>query len=204
MREGSEEYLDSKEYELRSVRSDGPLLPMVQRLNRQYATSSRRYTKLSSVTFLETANDALIAYAKASGPSAVICVVNVDPHQPQEGVATVPASLGLAPTFTVKDELSGERYQWRIGPNYVRLEPGSRQAHVLSVRTLVAGPPTLTHLLASERARRPGREPAAEARPRPTSGSRPSRCGSSARSSTRSIFAGSTTPTATARATCAG
>jgi hypothetical protein len=30
----------------------------------------------------------------------------------------------------VFDLLSGERFQWRIGPNYVRLEPGIRQAHV--------------------------------------------------------------------------
>jgi starch synthase (maltosyl-transferring) len=45
-------------------------------------------------------------------------------------VATVPASLGLAPSFTAHDLLSGERFAWRIGPNYVRLEPGVRQAHV--------------------------------------------------------------------------
>jgi starch synthase (maltosyl-transferring) len=45
----------------------------------------------------------------------------------------IPASLGLPPTFTVHDELSGERYQWRIGHNYVALAPGVRQAHVLRV-----------------------------------------------------------------------
>ena len=132
VREGSEEYLDSEKYELKERALDGPLLPMVQRLNRLRHEQPALH-ELSNVTFLETANDALIAYAKVSGPSAVICVVNLDPHQPQEGVATVPASLGLPPTFTVKDALSGERFRWRIGPNYVRLEPGSRQAHVLSV-----------------------------------------------------------------------
>jgi len=132
VREGSEEYLDSEKYELKARALDGPLLPMIKRLN-ELRRRQPALRELSNITFLETANDALIAYAKASGPSAVICVVNVDPHQPQEGVATVPASLGLAPTFTVKDELSGERFLWRIGPNYVRLEPGSRQAHVLSV-----------------------------------------------------------------------
>ena len=60
-------------------------------------------------------------------------VVNVDPHQGQEGVAVVPASLGLPPTFTVHDLVSDERFQWRIGPNYVRLQPGIRQAHILRV-----------------------------------------------------------------------
>jgi starch synthase (maltosyl-transferring) len=62
-------------------------------------------------------------------------VVNLDPHQPQEGVATIPAILGLAPSFTAHDLLSDERYQWRIGPNYVRLEPGVRQAHVIRVES---------------------------------------------------------------------
>jgi starch synthase (maltosyl-transferring) len=45
----------------------------------------------------------------------------------------VPASLGLAPSFTAHDLLSDDRFAWRIGPNYVRLEPGVRQAHVLKV-----------------------------------------------------------------------
>jgi starch synthase (maltosyl-transferring) len=63
----------------------------------------------------------------------VICVVSIDPHQPQQGLVTVPASLGLPPTYTVHDTLSDERYQWRIGPNFVALAPYVRQAHVLKV-----------------------------------------------------------------------
>jgi starch synthase (maltosyl-transferring) len=46
----------------------------------------------------------------------------------------IPASLGLPPTFTVHDQLADERYQWRIGHNYVALAPGYRQAHVLKVQ----------------------------------------------------------------------
>ena len=57
----------------------------------------------------------------------------LDPHHVQEGSATIPAHLGLAPAFTVTDQLSGERFDWRIGPNYVRLDPWTRQAHVLRV-----------------------------------------------------------------------
>ena len=37
--------------------------------------------------------------------------------------------------ITVHDLLTDERYQWRIGPNYVRLEPGVRQAHVVRVES---------------------------------------------------------------------
>ena len=108
--------------------------------------------ELTNVTFLDTANDALIAYAKQSRGNAVITVVSIDPHQVQEGLAIVPANLGLPPSFTAHDLLTDERYQWRIGPNYVRLEPGYRQAHIVRVEMLMsAGPPTLTHLIARER-----------------------------------------------------
>jgi starch synthase (maltosyl-transferring) len=129
---GSEEYLDSEKYELKSRTLDGPLLPMLSRLN-HVRRAHPALQELSNVTFLDTANEALIAYAKQTGTDTVICVVNIDPHQHQEGVAVIPASLGLPPTFTVRDQLSDDQFQWRIGANFVGLAPGSRQAHVLTV-----------------------------------------------------------------------
>jgi starch synthase (maltosyl-transferring) len=129
VREGSEEYLHSEKYELRKRSLDGPLLPLIQRVN-QARRENPALHEVSNVTFLDTANEALVAYAKHSRGNTVITVVNIDPHQAQEGLAVVPAQLGLPPSFTVRDELSGDRYQWRIGPNYVRLEPGVRQAHI--------------------------------------------------------------------------
>jgi starch synthase (maltosyl-transferring) len=134
VREGSEEYLHSEKYELKTRTLDGELLPMIQQLN-FIRRDNPALQHLSNVTFLDTANDALIAYIKQSAGTTVICVVNLDPHQAQEGVAIVPASLGLAPSFSAHDLLSDERYQWRIGPNYVRLEPGIRQAHLLRVES---------------------------------------------------------------------
>jgi starch synthase (maltosyl-transferring) len=61
-------------------------------------------------------------------------VVNIDPTNAQEGIAIVPAHLGLPPAFMVHDLLTDERFGWRIGPNYVRLAPGERQAHVMAVQ----------------------------------------------------------------------
>jgi starch synthase (maltosyl-transferring) len=129
VRQGSEEYLHSEKFELKARALDGPLLPLIRTLN-QARRANPALQELSNVTFLETANEALIAYAKHSRGNTLITVVNIDPHQTQEGVAVVPAALGLPPVFTVHDLLSGERFQWRIGPNFVRLEPGVRQAHV--------------------------------------------------------------------------
>jgi starch synthase (maltosyl-transferring) len=132
VREGSEEYLHSEKYEIKERKLDGPLLPLVARLNEVRRTNPA-FQRLANITFLDTANDALIAYAKQSPGNTVITVVNLDPHQPQEGAATIPAHLGLPPSFTVHELITGERYAWRIGPNYVRLEPFIRQAHVLRV-----------------------------------------------------------------------
>jgi starch synthase (maltosyl-transferring) len=129
VREGSEEYLHSEKYELKHRALDGPMLPMIARVNRA-RRENPALQELTNITFLDTANDALIAYAKQTGSNTVITVVNLDPHQTQEGLTVVPASLNLPPAFGVHDLLSGDRFQWRIGPNYVRLEPGVRQAHV--------------------------------------------------------------------------
>jgi starch synthase (maltosyl-transferring) len=126
-REGSEEYLDSEKYELKQRRLNGELLPMIQRLNeirREHAALRR----LENVRFLETENEELIAYAKED----VLAVVNLDPRHEQEGVTVIPAALGLPPAFTVRDLLTGDDHAWRIGRNYVRLQPGG--SHVLHVR----------------------------------------------------------------------
>jgi starch synthase (maltosyl-transferring) len=132
VREGSEEYLDSEKYEARDRHLDGPLLPLVRRVNLA-RRENPALQHLSNITFLETENDALIAYIKRTGDNVVAAVVNIDPHHVQEGVAVVPAHLGLPPVFPVHDLLDGSRYEWRIGRNYVRLEPGSRQAHLMRV-----------------------------------------------------------------------
>ena len=121
---GSEEYLDSEKYEVKQRRLDGELLPLVRRLNeirREHAALQR----LENVRFLETENEQLIAYAKDD----VLVVVNLDPQRAQEGVTVVPAALGLPPAFAVRDLLTDDDHAWRIGRNYVRLDPGG--AHVL-------------------------------------------------------------------------
>jgi len=132
VREGSEEYLDSEKYQLRNRSLDGPLLPLAGALNHA-RRSHPALQQLRGLTFLDTANDSLIAYARRDGRDVVISVVNLDPHHPQEGLVNVPFSTGVAPAFTVRDLLDGAEYHWRMGGNYVRLVPGERQAHVFAV-----------------------------------------------------------------------
>jgi starch synthase (maltosyl-transferring) len=127
---GSEEYLDSEKYELKRRSLDGPLLGLVARLNeirREYAA----FQRLENIVFLPVENDELIAYAKRDGAQTLLLVVNLDPARAQEGVVIVPSRLGLPPSFEVIDLLGGERFSWRLGRNFVRLDPGERAAHIL-------------------------------------------------------------------------
>jgi starch synthase (maltosyl-transferring) len=129
---GSEEYLNSEKFEVRERTLDGPMLPFIQRMN----TIRREHPALQHFTnlrFLDTENEALVGYAKRWGDDVIMVVVNVDPHHVQEGVAIVPYELGLPPAFTVEDLLSGERFDWRLGRNYLRLDPHFRTAHVFKI-----------------------------------------------------------------------
>jgi starch synthase (maltosyl-transferring) len=133
-RPGSEEFLDNEKYELKQRALDGPLLAMIQRLN-YVRRENPALQRLDNIGFLDAANDAIIAYAKREGPNAIICVVNLDPHHAQEGLVQVPYDLGVPPAFAAEDLLDGETYHWRVGGNYVRLDPGERAGHVLRVNT---------------------------------------------------------------------
>jgi starch synthase (maltosyl-transferring) len=132
VREGSEEYLDSEKYEVKQRRLDGPLLGVIGRIN-AIRRQNPALQHLDNVAFLDTRNDDLIAFAKRTGDNVIIVAATLDPHAFQEGVAAVPAALGLPPAFTVEDLLTGERWPWRIGLNYLGFHPAQRVAHVFRV-----------------------------------------------------------------------
>jgi starch synthase (maltosyl-transferring) len=83
------------------------------------------------VRFLETANPALIGYAKGTGEGAIIVVVNLDPWDAHEGLVVIPPVLGLPAAFTARDLVSGEVFRWGSGGNYVRLDPAVAPMHVM-------------------------------------------------------------------------
>jgi starch synthase (maltosyl-transferring) len=131
VRQGSEEYDHSEKYEIKSRKLDGPLLTLISRMN-DIRRDNVALQQLDNIRFLTTENDALIAYAKRTLDNTIICVVTLDPANAQEGVVVVPHALGLPPVFTVTDLLSGESFDWRMGRNFVRLDP-YRVAHLLRV-----------------------------------------------------------------------
>ncbi|HEY2073770.1 MAG TPA: alpha-1,4-glucan--maltose-1-phosphate maltosyltransferase [Gaiellaceae bacterium] len=130
VREGSEEYLDSEKYEVKKRTLDGPLLPLVAKLN-EARRENAALQRLDDITFLETENEQLFAYRKQLGGNDVICVVNLDPSATQRGVCVLPASTGLPPAYRVRDLLADKEWTWHVGRNFVELPPG--KSHILKV-----------------------------------------------------------------------
>ena len=81
---------------------DGPLLPLVQRLN-EVRRAEPALQRLDNLRWLETENDN--AHRLREGRRAS-CVVNLDPFAEQEGVCVVPVALGCRPRSTARDLLA--------------------------------------------------------------------------------------------------
>ena len=105
---------------------------MVKRVN-EARRAHPPLRQLTDLRFLDTRNDGLLAYVKQAAGETVLCVVNLDPQNAQEGLVDVPADIGLPPVFGVEAALDASRYDWHVGGNYVRLVPGERQAHLFTL-----------------------------------------------------------------------
>jgi starch synthase (maltosyl-transferring) len=149
---GTEEYMDSEKYQFRQWDWDRPgnIKPLVTRINQL----RREHLALHgnwSLRFHATDNPHLIAYSKCTPDltDIVLAVVNLDPFDTQHGWVQVPVrDWLLEPTgYRVDDLLTHERYHWHGEWNYVRLDPGFRQAHILQVESPAAG----SHIRAAER-----------------------------------------------------
>ena len=137
---GSEEYLDSEKYQIRPRNFEAPhsLAGLIRTIN----TIRHHHPALQhdhGLAFHPAENPELLCYSKRSvdGTDLILTIVNVDPLRMQHGYVQLPLlEWGFTPhdTIEVQDLLSDERYYWRGARNYVRLEPGSRVAHVLHVR----------------------------------------------------------------------
>jgi starch synthase (maltosyl-transferring) len=136
---GSEEYLNSEKYEIKSWDLTNPasLKPFITRLNR----IRRQNPALQSnqrLHFHPTDNPSLICYSKrtADGSNTVLVVVNLDPFVVQSGWVDLDLDiLGLAPddTFEVYDLLADHSYPWKGSRNYVALRPAEMPAHIFHV-----------------------------------------------------------------------
>ncbi len=135
---GSEEYLHSEKYQLRTWDRDDPqsLAPLLTLLN-QARHMHPALQQNDSLRFHTVNNDNLIAYSKTDGDDVVLAVVNLDPEGVQTGWTELDLSaLGLSPaaSYSAQDLLSGETFQWSGARNYVALDPEKSPAHLLVLR----------------------------------------------------------------------
>ncbi|HWB88927.1 MAG TPA: alpha-1,4-glucan--maltose-1-phosphate maltosyltransferase [Acidimicrobiia bacterium] len=138
LRPGSEEYLKSEKYQIRSWDLDraDSLAPVITRVNHARMTRPALH-RMNGLTFHPTDNDALLAYSKGMPGEAVLVVVSLDPHHPQSGWVSLDlGAIGVEPesTFEVHDLLTERRYRWEGERNFIRLEPAGVPAHVFAVR----------------------------------------------------------------------
>jgi starch synthase (maltosyl-transferring) len=147
IRPGSEEYLDSEKYQYRprDWSSASPnISDFITQLNAiRKSHPALRY--LRNLRFHHADQPDLLCFSKRTGTigspgsDTVLVVVNLDPYQTREATIwlDLPAlGFGADATFTVRDELSGESYQWGSA-NYVRLDPAVRPAHIFAIMTAI-------------------------------------------------------------------
>jgi len=136
---GTEEYMDSEKYQLRprDWNRPGHIKELIARVN-QIRRSNPALQTDDTLRFHDTDNDALICYSKVTPDlgSRILTVVNLDPGGTQQGFVRVPlAEMGIAglASFAARDLLTDELFTWRDEWNFVRLEAGTRPAHILRI-----------------------------------------------------------------------
>lgn len=131
---GGEEYLDSEKYEYRprDFTAQPNLNLLIGRLN-EIRNAHPALQQLRQVSFLEAANDEVLAFVKTDGPDTVIVVCSLSPDQTQETEVGLDLTKLGVPTGSVKvrDELTGSTFTWGAR-NFVRLTPAA-PAHILHV-----------------------------------------------------------------------
>ena len=133
---GSEEYLNSEKYEIRTWNFEDPasLREFIGRINR-IRRANKALQNDRSLRFHDTDNEQLICFSKRTADrNVILIVVNLDFRYTQSGwVNLTLEELGLNPTvpFQAHDLITDARYVWHGPRNYVALNPHTVPAHIL-------------------------------------------------------------------------
>jgi starch synthase (maltosyl-transferring) len=139
---GSEEYLDSEKYEAKPWTEGeedlSDLIEVVNRIRRDNPALQQNDT----LRFHRSDNDEILCFSKSTpdGSDVIVTIVSLDPYNTQSGWVELDiGSLHLDPgrPFQVHDLLSGARFAWNAGRNFVKLNPHVVPAHVFRIRRKV-------------------------------------------------------------------
>jgi starch synthase (maltosyl-transferring) len=130
---GSEEYLDSEKYQLRSWDLDDPrsIAPILATVNRIRHENPALHSN-DSLRFHDAAQENLLCYSKTSRDreNVIVVVINLDPFVAHDGLVYLDLPGLDVGRYEMHDLLGGERYEWHGRHNYIRLDPLQSPAHV--------------------------------------------------------------------------
>ena len=141
MKPGSEEYLNSEKYEIRSWdrTASYSIAPLIKRLN-MIRRENLALQSNERLVFHNVDNPNLLCYSKSTADhdNTILIAINLDYQQEQAGWIDLDLKALAQPhgeIFDVEDLLTGDRYQWRDRSNYVALRPDVMPAHVFRLRS---------------------------------------------------------------------
>lgn len=135
---GKEEYIDNEKYEIKywepvEETRIWKTIKKVNHIRKEFAALQ----STNNIEFLNTSNDAIIAYLKRDelGNRHIIVVINLDEKNTQSAWINIP-QLELnrlyGPVLHITDQLNNENYEWNSDWNYVELNPDTKPGHIFS------------------------------------------------------------------------
>ena len=112
------------------------MIALINRIRRENPALQQNAT----LTFHETSSDQVLCYSKTAGTNAIVCVVNLDPHNTQSADVNLnydALELEAGKPFQVHDLLSGTRFTWHSGKNTLTLNPHVIPAYIFRIRRRV-------------------------------------------------------------------
>ncbi len=134
---GKEEYWNSEKYEVRhwDWNKKNLLTYVISKINQlRHQNEALQYT--NNITFCDTSNENLMAYVKTYKENRILCVVNWDVNNTQNGTLKIPLDLigkHREQAFFVHDLLTGYRYQWHGEFNFIELNPAVMPCHIFRI-----------------------------------------------------------------------
>ncbi len=137
---GTEEYLNSEKFEIkpRNWKENTNIRAFITRINR-IRNENPALQSNNSLAFYPVDNEQLLFYGKNTEDlsNIVLVVVNLDPHNVQEGLVEVPLqqlNIKEHEVYQVHELLFDNRFLWQGRKNYVRLDPAESPAHIFVLR----------------------------------------------------------------------
>ncbi len=129
-RPGKEEYTEHWDWDKYTKIKE--LIIRINRIRRE----NTALQSMANVEFVETSNEHIICYIKTdeANGNMLIIAINLDPFATQAGHVNIPLARVVRQVFSVHDLLSGDKYEWKAGWNYVSLNPYDIPGHVFRIQ----------------------------------------------------------------------